>query len=324
MNTSARDRNERSPGADKFQVSKEMKSGGLLVSLERKSHFLPAGVSGSHGTPNHEEWERKQNSKSCDTLWALVTLYGQYYKKYCPDFAFFGGILFFLFLLVWTLYSYNQLFRTNRKSTPTRDRQKFEFGELCKVWKIPMFRCVYVGKPKTETRTFVSESPSLVRLFFERYGVPKDCVIYCDNGKSFFEDGTSVLGELGFSKHLTYPACVHQFLSPNDNRHHGPAKAAWRNAGIEFTNDVLAAIRLLRFLEKDATAHSEEYFNRNLLLISEESSKTMINGRKDDENEYLKNCLWEYQSAARIDPRGDQSDIPEQLRTSLDGRRWSS
>lgn len=112
------------------------------------------------------------------------------------------------------LYSYNQLFRTNRKSTPTRDRQKFEFGELCKVWKIPMSRCVYVGKPKTETRTFVSESPSLVRLFFERYGVPKDCVIYSDNGKSFFEDGTSVLGELGFSKHLTYPACVHQFLSP--------------------------------------------------------------------------------------------------------------
>ena len=222
------------------------------------------------------------------------------------------------------LYSYNQLFRTNRKSTPTRDRQKFEFGELCKVWKIPMSRCVYVGKPKTETRTFVSESPSLVRLFFERYGVPKDCVIYSDNGKSFFEDGTSVLGELGFSKHLTYPACVHQFLSPNDNRHHGAAKAAWRNAGIEFTNDVLAAIRLLRFLDKDATAHSEEYFNRNLLLISEESSKTMINGRKDDENEYLKNCLWEYQSAARIDPRGDQSDIPEQLRTSLDGRRWSS
>src|SRR3989338_5042025 len=178
------------------------------------------------------------------------------------------------------LYSYNQLFRTNRKSTPTRDRQKFEFGELCKVWKIPMSRCVYVGKPKTETRTFVSESPSLVRLFFERYGVPKDCVIYSDNGKSFFEDGTSVLGELGFSKHLTYPACVHQFLSPNDNRHHGAAKAAWRNAGIEFTNDVLAAIRLLRFLDKDATAHSEEYFNRNLLLISEESSKTMINGRK--------------------------------------------
>ena len=39
----------------------ETKSGGLLVSLERKSHFPPAGgVSGSHGTSNHEELERKQ------------------------------------------------------------------------------------------------------------------------------------------------------------------------------------------------------------------------------------------------------------------------
>src|SRR3989338_442393 len=74
MNTSARDRNERSPGADKFQVSKEMKSGGLLVSLERKSHFLPAGASGSHGTPNHEEWERKQNlkKKRCDALFSTI------------------------------------------------------------------------------------------------------------------------------------------------------------------------------------------------------------------------------------------------------------
>src|SRR3989338_7371446 len=97
MNTSARDRNERSPGADKFQVSKEMKSGGLLVSLDRKSHFLPAGVSGSHGTPNHEEWERKQNSKSCDTLWALVTLYGQYYIPYTFQLSFF--CLSFVFLL---------------------------------------------------------------------------------------------------------------------------------------------------------------------------------------------------------------------------------
>src|SRR3989338_4938255 len=73
MNSSARDQNERSPGADKFQVSKEMKSDGLLVSLERKSHFLPAGVSGSHGTSNHEEWERKQNTKKgCDALFSTI------------------------------------------------------------------------------------------------------------------------------------------------------------------------------------------------------------------------------------------------------------
>ena len=88
-------------------------------------------------------------------------------------------------------------------------------------------RVVYVGQKKGKTRSYVAESTSL--LFFKKYDVPHGAVVLSDHGGSFFEHGKSVLVELGFQKHVCYPAEVHHYLSPNDNRLHGTAKHTWRS-----------------------------------------------------------------------------------------------
>jgi len=78
-----------------------------------------------------------------------------------------------------------------------------------------------VGKQVGETRTYVSESPQILHLFFEKFSVPPNSVILSDNGRSFTEAGVDILLQLGFTQHLHYPAPVHQYLSPNDNKFHG-------------------------------------------------------------------------------------------------------
>ena len=90
-----------------------------------------------------------------------------------------------------------------------------------------------------------------------------------DNGNSFFPAGASVLSELGFRQHITYPSAVHQFLSPNDNRLHGTAKAAWRASRVDHSDDVDSSVLLLHLLDQQTTQHSSHWFERNLLTLEE-------------------------------------------------------
>ena len=71
---------------------------------------------------------------------------------------------------------------------------------------------------------------------------------------------------LGFTKHLVYPAEVHQFLSPNDNKLHGTAKASWRNSGIPLFDDVQSSIFLLHALDVDTQRHSKAWFDCNCVF----------------------------------------------------------
>jgi hypothetical protein len=112
------------------------------------------------------------------------------------------------------LFTYNPSFRRDRNSTARRATLVQRCDDCLKEFGIDVKRIVYIGKKKGESRSYVTESPTLRRIFFKHYKVPKRAVILSDLGSSFIDQGKSVLLDLGFKKHVCYPAAVHQYLSP--------------------------------------------------------------------------------------------------------------
>ncbi len=197
------------------------------------------------------------------------------------------------------LFTYDQKFRKNRSPTKKRTAETVYLDKCLANYKIDADRIVYVGKEKGETRAFVAESANLVRRFFEAYEVEKDCIVLSDNGNAFKDGGVDIFNELGFKQHFCYPAAVHQYLSPNDNRLHGAAKKAWTESMTDFSDDVLACCHLLNLLDwcnKDVC----EWFDTNLQLKEEEPNlekvEAMLKGERVSESECYKDCLEEYRT----------------------------
>lgn len=180
------------------------------------------------------------------------------------------------------LFTYNPEFRRDRNPTARRIALVQHFEDCLKENSIDRKRIVYVGKEKRESRSYVSESPALLRIFFDRYKVPKCAVILSDLGNSFVDQGKSVLLDLGFQKHVYYPAAVHQYLSPNDNRLHGTAKKVWRELNLDYKDDVKSCIFLLHRLDNDIQAQSRMWFDRNMIQLKESEVEELIGatGRK--------------------------------------------
>ncbi len=174
------------------------------------------------------------------------------------------------------LFTYNSAFREDRNPTKKRSAQVTHLHECMDKYGIVKERIVYMGSDKNETRTYVRESPDLVRHFFGHYGVPPDTTIYSDEGNSFFEERNSVLLELGFAKHIRYPAKVHQYISVNDNPLHGSSKQKWRKCGVDFSDDVDSCLALLNFLDKDIGLYSKYWWDRNMILVTQEGVNELI------------------------------------------------
>ncbi len=141
---------------------------------------------------------------------------------------------------------------------------------------------IYSGTDKNESRTYVSESAGLLQRFFKLYPVPERVVVFSDNGAAFFPDGVSALTPLGFRKHVAYPAPVHQYLSPDDDRLHGTAKARWRNSRVDFKDDVESSLMLLHDLDVELGEYGEIWFKRNILGLTSKSARELIRGRSGE------------------------------------------
>lgn len=174
------------------------------------------------------------------------------------------------------LFTFNPAFRTDRKKTKKRSEQIEHLNECLDKYGISEDRVVYIGKDKGEMKKYARECPELLRLFFEDYTIPPESRVYSDNGKSFFENGKSVLLEFGFLKHRCYPAKVHQYLSVNDNALHGTSKRSWRTCGLDFSDDVKSSLALLSFLDRDIAKYSKHWWDRNLIKLTEEGVEGLI------------------------------------------------
>ena len=209
------------------------------------------------------------------------------------------------------LFTYNPEFRRDRNTTARRATLVQHFDDCLKEMGIDVNRIVYVGKEKGESRTYVTESSALLKIFFKHYKVPKQAVILSDLGNSFVDQGKSVLLDFGFQKHVCYPAAVHQYLSPNDNRLHGTAKKVWRESNIDYKDDVRSSIFLLHCLDNDIQTHSMMWFDRNMIQLKEPEVEELIGSAGSRFSKMHKSCLRKYCSWMNLEDQNIADNIDD-------------
>lgn len=114
------------------------------------------------------------------------------------------------------LFTFNPSFKLSVATTPAKKQKLDTLLEYLEHYGIDQNRIVYIGNESNEsneTRTYVKESPAILRTFFERNKIGKKSVVLSDGGNAFFDEGKDVLLDLGFNMHGIYPAAVHQYTS---------------------------------------------------------------------------------------------------------------
>jgi transposase len=202
------------------------------------------------------------------------------------------------------LFTFNGKFRLDRVGRKAWVQERDKLVNALARFGINAKCVIYMGAEQNETRLYASESAGLLRRFFALYQIPLNVVVFSDNGKSFFPGGVSVLESLGFAKHVSYPAPVHQHLSPNDNRLHGTAKARWRNSGVDFKDDVESSLLLLSHLDVELAAHGATWFRRNLLDLTAKSARELIRGRSGKRAQVDYDRLYAYHIFAGLNAMG--------------------
>ena len=200
------------------------------------------------------------------------------------------------------LFTFNGKFRLDRFGRKAWEEEKEKLVDALTRFGIDSRRVVYIGADRRETRLYASESAELLHGFFALYKIPPKVVVFSDNGRSFFPGGVSALESSGFAKHVPYPAPVHQYLSPNDNRLHGTAKTSWRNSGVDFKDDVESSLLLLNHLDVDLAAHGATWFKRNILELNAESARELVRGRSGTRAQVDSDRLYAYRLFAGLDP----------------------
>ena len=206
------------------------------------------------------------------------------------------------------LFTFNGQFRLDRVGRKAWVQEKDKLVNALSRFGISAQRIIYIGNEKNETRIYASESAGLLQRFFALYQIPLGVVVFSDNGKSFFPGGVSALESLGFAKHASYPAPVHQHLSPNDNRLHGTAKAKWRNSGVDFKDDVESSLLLLNHLDVDLEANGAMWFKRNILDLTAKSAQELIRGKSGNRAQVDSDRLDAYRIFAGLDAIGRQEE----------------
>ena len=202
------------------------------------------------------------------------------------------------------LFTYNGKLRLDRVGRKAWVQERDKLVNALARFDINAKRVIYMGAEKNETRLYTSESAELLHRFFALYQIPPNVVVFSDKGKSFFPGGVSALESLGFAKHVSYPAPVHQHLSPNDNRLHGTAKARWRNSGVDFKDDVESSLLLLSYLDVDLAAHGVTWFKRNILDLTAKSARELIRGKSGNRAQVDYDRLCAYHIFAGLDATG--------------------
>lgn len=226
------------------------------------------------------------------------------------------------------LYTLNSDFRTDRKKTKVRVAKEMKFSLALAKYGISEDRTLYDGKLKGEKGTFAKEYSDMIRDFLE-YHKDKldglDVIFLSDNGNAFKDGEESIIEKLGYGKHIFYPACVHQYLSPNDNRLHGVAKAVWRSMFKEFSDDVQCSLALMKCLDDVPEDTIRGWFRRNLFLdggiVRDEDVKELISGHPSKWSDLHDACINEYKEWAGIEE--PLSAEARRLSTTLDGEYYA-
>lgn len=207
------------------------------------------------------------------------------------------------------LFSFNGNFRFDRIGRKTWAQERDKLVNALTRLGINAKRVIYIGADKNETCIYASERSGFLQRFFALYQIPLNVVVFSDNGTSFFPGGEDILKSLGFAKHVSYPAPVHQYLSPNGNRLHGTAKARWRDSGVDFKDDVESSLLLLNYLDAELNAHAATWFKRNILDLTTKTARELIRGRSGKGAQIDYDRLYAYQIFANLDATMEETGM---------------
>jgi len=167
--------------------------------------------------------------------------------------------------LMWTM---DPRFRPVNKNT-TRGRAIDDaLTEALEYYNISRDRIFYIESSKH----LVGESPDLYEAFVEFYRkrgtMKKTDLILHDGGNAFKRANVSIFDAKGYTNHVTYPAEVHQYLSPNDNNLHG-CKAKWYADYAGIKDSICSSLHLMELIDLDTVKNSKKYFQNNLLKVKQ-------------------------------------------------------
>jgi transposase len=225
-------------------------------------------------------------------------------------------------------YTLNSEFRTDRKKTARREALESRLAEVLQRHQVTDERICYDGKDTGEKGTFRGEYAEMVTDFLENnrsFWEGRKILFLSDNGNAFKDGEESIIEKNGYGKHMFYPACVHQYLSPNDNNLHGVAKMKWRAEITDFSDDVEATVSLMAHLDAVSKEVIKGWFKRNFFIgagkVRDEDIAMLIEGQKSKWSRLHEECLAVYQEWAGI----EVEVTPEERRLSsgLDGSKWA-
>jgi transposase len=172
------------------------------------------------------------------------------------------------------LYTHDPRFNPDRPiNTELRIVQKEAYNAAFDKYGISNDRVVYIES----TKHYCGESSVLYEHFLDHYKVEKNVLILHDGGNAFKRESTSIFEENGYKNHVTYPAAVHQYLSPNDNKLHG-IKAAWKQNYYKMDDSISPSLSLMQLIDLDSKKNSYTYFQNNLLDVTKGDLDYIIGG----------------------------------------------
>ena len=188
-------------------------------------------------------------------------------------------------------------------------------------------RICYLDQKQHKKSTYCKESPEIVNMFLEHYEnvLPEDLIIFSDSGTCFMNKGADIINDAGLI-HVKYPPCVHQYISPNDNKLHGVAKRAWRADTTDFSDDVDSTLKLMKLMDNVKQTSIRGWFKKNFFIghvrPMDDDFKNFMNGANAVMNHFYDEC----QNLYRRDVLNQKNDVPTELsllENDLDGAYWN-
>lgn len=244
------------------------------------------------------------------------------------------------------LFTFNPLFKTEKdyktyskakKMTMTKKRlgRIEEVDKWCAEYGVDRKRLIYL-QPAKDSSHYVQETADIVVRFFDHHSGlnRKRRVIFSDRGNAFKEDSQKILDALGFDCVIEYPSAPHMYISPNDERLHGIAKAIWRRDRRSTWSDARSSIYLMKCLDDVVSTTVHKFFNRNFfigdeyLLTHDECLDRVTHGSSQkiaSSEMYLESLDLYYRFEAGKVQRGSPlpGQVPQSTRTELDGEYWN-
>jgi len=231
------------------------------------------------------------------------------------------------------MFTHDSKFRVEGLTTRRRVEINANYKCLLDKYQLTPDQVAYIESD----RCYVAESPALLREYFTRFPAPQGSVIISDGGKAFYSGGVSVLQSCGVSRNETLPPLVHQYLSPNDNHHHGAAKAKWRSKcasnGWGKDDSIESSLCLLSFLTHVPPEDICGYFTKNMCLDVDNLNAEICTERISDgnfsgilKNRFFKICSTVFKQFEETGEINDCLPVPKainEIDCTLDGPYWS-